>query len=285
MTPLRTAILTALTLIAFAANSLMCRLALERALIDPGSFTSVRLTSGAVALAFLIAVSERGRIPLRGNWWSAFFLALYAIAFSFAYATLSAGTGALILFAGVQLTMLAAAMHAGERPGTIKWIGMVLAFSGLIYLLYPGLQTPSLIGAVLMGGAGIAWGFYSVRGRGATKPLLETAGNFLRAVPFALLVSAVTASDVRITSTGVWLAIVSGALASGVGYVVWYAALRGLKTSRAATAQLLVPVLAAIGGVIFLSESLTLRLALSTVLILGGVALGNAGATQFRTRD
>ncbi len=277
MTPIRTATLTALALIAFAANSLLCRLVLGRSLIDPASFTSVRLLSGATVLVLVIAVSERGRVPLRGNWASALFLALYAIAFSFAYATLSAGTGALILFAGVQLTMLMAAVYAGERPGPIQWIGTALAFSGLIYLLSPGLQAPSPTGAVLMGCAGIAWGFYSVRGRASTEPLFETAGNFLRAVPFALMVSIVTISDARLAWTGVWLAIGSGALASGVGYVIWYAALSELATSRAATAQLLVPVLAAIGGVIFLSESLTLRLVLSTILILGGIALGNTG--------
>jgi drug/metabolite transporter (DMT)-like permease len=230
-----------------------------------------------MALSILIAGFERGRIPMRGNWGSAIFLATYAIAFSFAYLTLSAGAGALILFAGVQLTMLTVAIHAGERPGTMKWIGMGLAISGIIYLLSPGLQTPPPAGAVLMGCAGIAWGLYSVQGRTSTKPLWETAGNFLRAVPFALVVSIMTISDAWLTWTGVWLAIASGALASGVGYVIWYTALRGLATSQAATAQLLVPVLAAIGGVIFLSESLTLRLVLSTVLVLGGVSLGNAG--------
>lgn len=278
----RTVLLTTVALIAFAANSLLCREALGRGLIDPGSFTSLRLASGAMILAILLGVSGgKFQAPV-GSWQSAAWLALYAAAFSFAYVSLSAGTGALVLFAAVQATMMIAAIRSGERPTPLKWIGIGLALSGLIYLLSPGLQAPSLVGAILMGCAGIAWGVYTVRGRGVSMPLRETAGNFLRATPIALAVSAATIGTVKSTWEGATLAVASGAVASGLGYVIWFAALRGLSTVRAATSQLVVPVLAALGGVLFLNENLTLRLVCSSVLILGGVALGLSGTTFLR---
>lgn len=273
-TAMRRALLTAAALIAFATNSILCRLALERGLIDPASFSSLRLLSGVVALIVITAMLKRGVWPPGGSWRSAFYLAVYVVAFSFAYSSLSTGTGALILFGAVQLTMMASAIRSGERPKPVNWAGMIVAFSGLVYLVSPGISAPTPAGALLMGSAGVAWGFYSLRGRGSQTPLTDTAGNFLRAVPFAIAANLITNSSVSISWPGALLAIASGALASGVGYVVWYRALRVLSTSQASTAQLLVPVLAALGGVLILSEVLTTRLVLSSLLILGGVLLG-----------
>jgi drug/metabolite transporter (DMT)-like permease len=200
-------------------------------------------------------------------------LFLYAVPFSFAYLSLSTGTGALILFGLVQVTMILAALGSGERPHFWEWVGLVLAFAGLVYLVSPGLTAPSPLGSLLMGVAGVSWGLYSLWGRGAANPLADTTGNFARAVPLVVGVSILGLSRASISGPGVLLAILSGALASGLGYVVWYAALRGLSRTRAATVQLSVPVLAAMGGVFFLSEDVSLRLFLSAVLILGGVAI------------
>ena len=272
---LRTASLTALALVAFAANSLLCRLALGASQIDAASYTSLRLLSGAVTLWVIAALSSpRSRGPRRGGHWaSAAMLFLYAVAFSFAYLSLDAGTGALILFAAVQVTMILAGFREGHRPNAPEWLGLVAAFGGLVYLVSPGLSAPAPVGSALMAAAGIAWGVYSLRGRGTRDPLADTAGNFARTVPFALVVSAAMSSQVGITPRGAWLAILSGAVASGLGYVIWYAALRGLTTTRAAIIQLSVLVLAAIGGVIFLAERFTFRLVVASVLILGGCAL------------
>jgi drug/metabolite transporter (DMT)-like permease len=273
--PLRTLTLTVFTLIAFASNSILCRLALASHSIDPASFTTIRLAAGAVTLAVIVALSRRGARQ-GGGWGSAFFLALYAAAFSFAYITLSAGTGALILFGCVQATMIVAALRAGERPGPLQWTGLVIALAGLVYLTAPGLAAPSPVGSILMALAGFAWGVYTLRGRGAGDPLVATRRNFVRAVPLALLVSAATITRRDVTPHGAVLAVASGAIASGIGYVVWYAALRGLSATRAATVQLSVPVIAALGGVMFLSETVTIRLAVASVLILGGVGLALA---------
>ncbi len=273
--PLRTLALTVFTLIAFASNSILCRLALAGDSIDPASFTSIRILSGAVTLAVIVALSRRGARH-GGGWGSAFFLALYAVAFSFAYITLPAGTGALILFGCVQATMIVAALRAGERPGPLQWTGLAIALGGLVYLTAPGLAAPSPVGSVLMALAGLAWGVYTLRGRGSGDPLLATSRNFLRAVPFALVVSVVTITQRDVSARGALLAVASGAIASGIGYVVWYAALKGLSATRAATVQLSVPVIAALGGVLFLSESVTARLAVSAALILGGVGLALA---------
>ena len=277
MNPTRTVLLTALALVAFAANSLLCRVALGRDLIDPASFTSIRLIAGAGMLLLIQGIVKRRWGAAGGSWASASFLFLYAVAFSFAYRSLSAGTGALILFAGVQATMMLAALRAGERPDPQKWIGIITASAGLVYLVSPGLQAPTPIGALLMTVAGVAWGAYSLLGRTSVDPIFDTAGNFMRSVPFALAVSMVALRSTGITGHGALLAAVSGAITSGAGYVIWYAALSALSTAQAATAQLLVPVLAAVGGVLFLAEGLTLRLVLSSILILGGVGLGLVG--------
>lgn len=270
-------LLTTLAMVAFASNSLLNRLALGQQAIDPTSYTTIRLTSGAVLL-FLIASrpsrqKKNGNVTLGGSGISAAWLFLYAITFSFAYLSLSAGTGALILFGSVQVTMLLVALQRGERPHALEWMGLCLALGGLVYLVFPGLAAPSLLGSALMMIAGIAWGFYSLRGRGSQNPLADTAGNFVYAVPMVLVILLIAFRNVRISTNGILLATLSGALASGVGYVIWYAALRGLTTTRAAIVQLSVPVIAAWGGVVLLSETISTRLLLAGVLILGGIGL------------
>ena len=269
----RTALLTALALVAFAGNSILCRMALGARLIDPAGFTAVRLGSGALTLWLVVAIRSGGLPRLAGQWGSAAALFLYAAAFSLAYISLSAGTGALILFGAVQLTMILAGLRAGERPRLAEWLGLALAASGLVVLVRPGLTAPSPAGSALMATAGVAWGVYSLRGRGSTEPLRNTAGNFLRAMPLALIMLLVAGRGAAWDPRGVLLATVSGALASGVGYAIWYAALPALTATRAALVQLLVPVLAAAGGVVVLGEAIPLRLPVAAALVLGGVAL------------
>jgi drug/metabolite transporter (DMT)-like permease len=267
-------LLTTLAMIAFASNSLLNRLALGQKSIDPTSYTTIRLTSGAVMLFFIASRQKKnGQATRRGSWISAALLFLYAIAFSFAYLNLSAGTGALILFGSVQLTMLLVALQRGERPQMMEWIGLSLALGGLVYLVLPGLAAPSLSGSLLMLIAGMAWGFYSIRGRETQNPLADTAGNFIYAVPMVLLVRLFPFWDIHLSTNGIILAALSGALASGLGYVIWYAALRGLTTTRAAIVQLSVPVIAAWSGVVLLAETVSTRLLLAGLLILGGIGL------------
>lgn len=268
----KTITLTVLAMIAFAANSLLCRLALGEQSIDAASFTSLRLAAGALTLWLIVTATRPVQAGQMGDWIAAAMLFLYAIAFSFAYLSLTAGTGALILFGAVQLTMLIAGLRGGETFAPLSWVGFVLAVAGLVYLVSPGLAAPTPVGAALMALAGIAWGIYSLRGRGIANPLLATAGNFARTLPFAVAVSALFFASVRASWSGVGLAVASGAVASGVGYVIWYAALRGLTATRAATVQLSVPVIAAFGGAMFLSERITLRLLISSAAILGGIA-------------
>jgi drug/metabolite transporter (DMT)-like permease len=272
-----------LALVAFAANSILCRMALGDAAIDAPSFTLVRLASGAATLACILAVVGRWRQrEAWGSWPSAAMLFLYAAAFSFAYLSLSAGTGALILFGAVQVTMIMGAIRAGHFPAALEWVGLVAAMAGLVYLVLPGLTAPPLAGAGLMAVAGCAWGVYSLRGRGTRDPLADTAGNFVRSLPLAVALSVAASFAVyRVSMRGVLLAVLSGALASGVGYVLWYAAIRGLTATRAAIVQLSVPVLAAVGGVLFLSERISLRLVNASVLVLGGIAV----AVASRRRD
>jgi drug/metabolite transporter (DMT)-like permease len=273
-----TAAWTAGALVAFAANSLLCRVALGRASIDPAGFTAVRLVSGAVVLsAFGTLRRSATAEPSRAGWTSASMLFLYAAAFSFAYVTLTAGTGALILFGAVQITMIVAGLAAGERFRIAEGVGLAGALAGLGILVAPGIAAPSPWGAALMAVAGISWGVYSLRGRGARDPLRETAVNFRKAVPLAACLVAVALRRAHVTAEGAMWAALSGAVASGLGYVVWYAALRGLSAIRAATVQLAVPVLAAAGGVLFLGEHVSARLVVAAVLVLGGIALAVAG--------
>jgi drug/metabolite transporter (DMT)-like permease len=264
--------LTLLAVIAFAGNSLLCRLALKQTGIDAASFTFIRIVSGAVVL-WLIVRLRGGTRSAAGSWSSALALFAYAACFSFAYARLSAATGALLLFGAVQATMIGYGLWGGERLRPWQVAGLLCAFAGLIGLLLPGLSAPPLDGAVLMLGSGIAWGIYSLRGKGAGDPIGVTAGNFLRAVPLAAGLSIAMLPWASLDSAGFWYAILSGALTSGVGYVIWYAALRGLNATTAATVQLSVPVIAAAGGIMLLGESITPRLLIASAAILGGVAL------------
>jgi drug/metabolite transporter (DMT)-like permease len=268
-----TLLLAFLALLAFAGNSLLCRLALKHTGIDPASFTSVRIFSGALTL-WLITRSRRSQSASgAGNWPSALALFAYAAAFSYAYVSLTAATGALLLFGAVQATMIGYAIWLGERLLLRQWLGLLCAFAGLAALLLPGLSAPPASGATLMLGAGVAWGLYSLRGKAAGDPTRVTAGNFLRAAPMAALLSLLTVRWSAVDVAGLGYALASGALASGVGYAVWYTALRGLKATSAATLQLSVPVLAALGGIVFLGETVTLRLLLASAAILGGIAL------------
>ena len=272
MSNARTLALTAFAMTAFAGNSLLCRLALKQSSMDASSFTALRLVSGALVL-WLLTRGRRGSPAGGGNWLSALALFIYAAGFSFAYVSLPAATGALLLFGAVQATMIGFGLWTGERFGKLQFAGLVLAFGGLLGLLLPGLAAPPLAGSVLMLGAGVAWGIYSLRGKGASNPTGVTAGNFLRAVPFAIALSLFMLKSTSLDTAGFWYAVFSGGLTSGIGYALWYAALPGLKATTAATVQLSVPVIAALGGIAFLGEPITLRLAWASVAILGGIAL------------
>jgi drug/metabolite transporter (DMT)-like permease len=293
--PTRLFILTLVAMIAFAGNSLLCRLALKHTGIDAASFTFIRIFSGAAALWLIINIRRRVMVDrtasllvdisssslvtrhssLRhaGNWFSALALFAYAAAFSFAYKSLFAGTGALLLFGAVQATMILWGLSKGERLGAIQIIGVAIAVIGLVILLFPGLSAPPLDGAILMLGAGVAWGIYSLRGKREKNPTSATAGNFLRAVPFAAVVSIILSPWTHLDSLGVSYAIISGAITSGLGYVIWYSVLPALKATSAATVQLSVPVLAATGGILLLDEPITLRYFLASITVLGGIAL------------
>ena len=263
-------------MIAFASNSLLCRAALKQTSIDAASFTFVRIFSGAVALWLIVnvrrSIGAASDIRVGGNWISALALVLYAAAFSFAYVDVAAGTGALLLFGAVQATMVLWGLHKGEQLRAIQIVGLIVAAIGLVVLLFPGLSAPPLFGSILMLGAGIAWGIYSLRGKGKKNPATVTAGNFARAVPLAAAVSIMFLPRLHLDLAGVTYAIISGAITSGVGYVIWYSALPGLKAASAATVQLSVPVLTATGGILLLGEPLTLRYLLASVAILGGIA-------------
>jgi drug/metabolite transporter (DMT)-like permease len=270
--PMRIATLTALALLAFAANSILCRLALREGGIDPLGFTLLRLASGAAMLALLVRWRRRER-PLAGDWGSAVALFAYAIAFSLAYLHLTAGTGALILFGAVQLTMVGLGLHQGERWSPLQVGGTLLALAGLVWLVLPGLEAPPLGAAALMAGAGIAWAAYTWRGRAVVDPLRSTAGNFYRAAPLAVLPCLALLPQLQPDALGAACAVLSGAFASGLGYAVWYSALPGLSAKTAANAQLSVPVLAALGGVVLLGEPIGWRLAIAAAAVLGGIAL------------
>jgi drug/metabolite transporter (DMT)-like permease len=270
--PQATAALTAASLVAFASNSVLCRVALRHGLVDAAAFTFIRLVSGAAVLGLILAATGAGKRPA-GNWKSAAALFAYAAPFSFAYLRLAAGTGALILFGVVQATMIGRDLARGARPGPFEIAGLVLAIAGLVALTAPGLSAPDPLGALLMAIAGMAWGAYSLLGRGVKDPLAATTGNFLRAVVFAVVCLLVARPEWHVEPRGAALAVASGALASGVGYAVWYAALRGLTATRAAIVQLLVPVLAASAGALVLGEEVSLRLIASAAAIFAGVAL------------
>jgi drug/metabolite transporter (DMT)-like permease len=278
--PLRIALLTTVTMLAFAANSLLCRAALRETSIDAASFTTIRVVAAAVTLAVLAQL--RGGNARAGDWVSALALFAYAAGFSFAYDGLSAATGALLLFGAVQATMIGRGVFAGERLSPWQVAGLVLALGGLVGLLLPGLAAPPLASALLMLVAGVAWGAYSLRGRRGGAALDVTAGNFVRAVPFALLVSVAMFRSASVDAAGAAYAVASGALASGLGYAVWYTVLPALRATSAAMVQLSVPVIAAVGGIVLLGEAASVRLAVAGVAVLGGIAFAVIGKEEHR---
>jgi len=279
-TPLRIFSLTALAMIAFAANSILARLALTGGDIGPWSFTAIRFISGAVCLALIIGPMKTLR---QGSWNAAFALLLYGIFFSYAYLLLSAGTGALILFAVVQITMIGGGLLAGERLRTLQWLGLALAMGGLVYLMLPSVAPPSPIGAIMMSLSGLGWGLYSLMGRGKGNPTALTAGNFLRAAIICAVITLpvlLILPETSIGPKGIGLALLSGIMTSGIGYVIWYMALKHLTATRAGIAQLTVPFIAAIGGMLFIAEPFTLRFFIAMCLTLLGVALATLSSNK-----
>ncbi len=273
MPTVRIIALTAGTLVCFAANSLLCRAALGPRLVDPATFTTVRLASGAAMLALLVAAVRRSR-PAGGSVGSALALFLYAAAFSLAYVRIGAGVGALLLFTAVQVTMVGWSALRGARPGRLQLVGVAVALAGLAWLVLPSATAPDSLGAALMLAAGVAWGVYSLRGRAAGRdPLSTTASNFALALPLTAALSVGLARQASLTPAGVALAVASGALASGGGYSLWYAAVPTLGATRAAAVQLAVPVLAGLGATAFLGERLTARITVAAAAILAGIAL------------
>lgn len=261
-----------MAMMAFAGNSLLCRLALRETAIDAATFTLVRIVSGAAVLGLIVSL-QSGSLRKAGSWLSASMLFAYAGAFSFAYLSLPAGTGALLLFGAVQATMIFWALRSGERLAGRQRFGLPVALAGLVALVFPGLSAPPPGGSILMLTAGVAWGIYSLRGKNAGEPVRATAGNFARAVPLAAILSLASLPWMKLDRAGLVYAVLSGAIASGIGYVIWYTVLPDLKQASAASVQLMVPVLAAAGGVLFLGEAITLRLVLASVAVLGGIGL------------
>ncbi len=263
---------TIIALLAFAGNSVLCRLALGENAIDATTFTAIRLLSGIIFLAIILKATTAGEAASsKGSWKASLMLFIYAITFSFAYISLETGTGALILFGSVQITMILNGLYLGNKLHIFEWLGVLIAFTGFVYLVMPGLDAPSLQGFLLMTVAGMAWGFYTLAGKGSKNPLSDTAYNFYRTLPFVLILIAVTFQHATLSQNGVVLAVLSGGIASGVGYTIWYMALRGLSGTQAAVVQLLVPVIAAMGGVLFANEVFSLRMALSALLIFCGI--------------
>lgn len=273
---------TGLALIAFAANSVLCRLALGEGAIDASSFTLVRLLSGVVVLLAIISINRsETSSSTKGSWPAGLMLFVYAVSFSFAYVTLDTGTGALILFGSVQITMILLSLVSGTRLHVSEWTGIGIAFAGFVYLILPGVTAPSVTGLLLMTVAGIAWGMYTLKGRGSKNPLMDTAYNFFRTVPLVVILGIVAIKGAHYSLEGIVLAALSGGIASGIGYTIWYSALGGLTATQAAVLQLLVPVIAAFGGVVFVSEAITLRLCVSAAMILGGILLVVLGRYYF----
>lgn len=270
----KTLFTTTFALFAFAANSIFCRLALGERSIDASSFTVIRLFSGAVVLLMIMRLfGKKVKSGSKGSWSATSMLFIYASTFSFAYLSLDTGTGALILFGAVQLTMITIALISGDRLHLAEWIGVSIAFGGFVFLVLPTVTTPSFVGFALMTIAGVAWGVYTLMGRRSKSPLSDTTYNFTRTLPLIVVMGLFFIQNASLTQKGVILAVLSGAIASGIGYTIWYVALGGLSATVAALAQLLVPVIAALGGVVFVSESLSIRFLLSASMILGGISL------------
>ena len=279
----KTLLLTTLALFSFAGNSVLCRYALKDDIIDPSSFTAIRLASGAVFLLVLVSFKNRSTFDWRrGSWSSSFLLFLYAAAFSFSYVTLDTGTGALILFGSVQVTMVLMSLFKGKMLLPSEWIGLIVAFSGLAILLIPSATAPTVSGFIFMAVSGISWGFYTLAGRHSAQPLADTANIFLRSLAFIVVLVFFNLGSAKITEDGIVLAVISGAITSGLGYAIWYSALAGLSLSQAAIFQLTVPMIAAFGGVIFSNEAITTQLAIASLLILGGVLVVTLGQKYTR---
>jgi drug/metabolite transporter (DMT)-like permease len=282
---LRTIIFTSLSLIAFAANSVLCRLALAENPIDAAGFTIIRLLSGAIVLLLIINLSKKDVNKYdKGSWAGGLMLFLYAVAFSFAYVSLDTGTGALILFGAVQITMIFWSVLKGNRLHLFEWAGAIIAFGGFVYLVLPGVTAPSLIGFILMTTSGIAWGIYSIIGRSLKNPIYDTAYNFIKTIPFIIILLIIFINHIHYSFEGILLAIISGGITSGIGYILWYIALGGLTATQAAVVQLLVPVIAAFGGVIFISESVNFRLIISAIFVFGGILLVTYGRNYNKKR-
>jgi len=268
---------TIMALTAFAANSVLCRLALKDHTIDPASFTAVRLLSGVfmfvILFSFKALPADRSSGKKAASWAAALLLFGYAISFSFAYVSLSTGTGALLLFGAVQLTMIAISICNGHKLQGYEWAGVLISFAGLAYLVAPSITTPSLASFILMTFAGIAWGIYTALGRGSTNPLQDTAVNFFYSLPLVVLLLLISWPSLSISWSGAILAMMSGALASALGYSLWYLALGRLSTVEAAVVQLSVPVIAAIGGVLFVAEAISMRLVIACLLVIGGILM------------
>ncbi|PIY29540.1 MAG: EamA family transporter [Comamonadaceae bacterium CG_4_9_14_3_um_filter_60_33] len=280
MSVIRLISLTLITMLCFAGNSVFCRLALRQTSIDAASFTSVRLISGALMLILLVHARQRWQgigaaqaLKAGGNWVSASALFVYASAFSFSYADMATGIGALLLFGAVQATMILTGLWRGERLNRQQSAGLIMAFAGVVAILSPGLDAPPIGSALLMLISGVAWGVYSLRGRGVADPTGDTAGNFLRATPMSVLLSALLLTHQQLDPQGVLYAVLSGAITSGLGYAIWYAVLPQLTRTRAAAVQLSVPVLASLAGALFVDEPITLSLLLTSSAVLGGIAL------------
>jgi drug/metabolite transporter (DMT)-like permease len=271
---MKTLLLTITAMIAFAANSILCRAALGRGLIDAVGFTSIRLASGAAILVLILWLKNRKSFKPEFDPIASLMLAIYAFTLSFAYLELATGTGALILFGFVQLTLILIGLLRGERPSPFAWLGMTIAVIGLVYLLLPGVSAPPIMAALLMAISGIAWGFYTLRGSRSANATANTTWNFVGTLPLVILAILLSGSHLQWNNPdGVLLAVMSGAISSGLGYVIWYAALPGLTLTQAANVQIPVPVVAAFGGILFMGEHMTLRLAIASLLTLGGIAM------------
>jgi len=279
----KTVLFTSLALLAFAANSILCRLALLSGAIDAASFTVIRLLSGAIVLGFIINIVnyKKSSIMAKGSWSASLMLFLYATAFSFAYMRLDTGTGALILFGSVQITMLLLSIISGKRLHITEWIGVFIACSGFVYLILPEISTPSVNGFLMMSLAGITWGIYTLKGKVSSNPLMDTGYNFFRTIPFTLILLVSTFESSHYSYKGILFAVLSGGIASGIGYALWYRALQEISATQAAIFQLLVPVIAALGGVLFVAEIMTPRLMLSASLILAGIFFVIIGRNYF----
>ena len=279
---IKTSLATILALTAFAANSVLCRMALGSGAVDAASFTIIRLVSGSlmlIALMFFTAMyrqrndQDRKDNKDRGSWFSAFMLFIYATGFSFSYLSLDTATGALVLFTAVQVTMITNTIILGYRLKVAEWFGLIIAFMGFVLLILPGIQSPPMMGTMLMVLAGVSWGLYSIRGHGSVNALFDTGYNFIRSLAFIIPILMFGFRSFEFTNEGILLALASGAITSGLGYTIWYVAIKGLSSVQAGVLQLLVPAITALGGVVFLAEPITYRLSISMSLITGGVLL------------